>query len=163
MTVVRELHPDNQGLDLRHLVIIIIVVITMICSLFFIITIVNNFHHMLTILGPSPMALFTAEAESIGRERLEVRPSHLLSSSVSTLTICTPINAYLCQSFINPCHCIYQSSPCSRALRSQTLRRCSQDELQPSSGRQLQRRSAQISSARWSNNEVKSTFEFHLP
>ena len=114
---------------------------------------------MLTILGPSPMALFTAEAEGIGRERLEVRPSHLLSSSVSTLTICTPINAYLCQSFINPCHCIYQSSPCSRALRSQTLRRCSQDELQPSSGRQLQRRSAQISSARCSNNEVKPNIE----
>ena len=89
---------------------------------------------MLTILGPSPMALFTAEAESIGRERLEVRPSHLLSSSVSTLTICIPINAYLCQSYINPCHCIYQSSPCSRVLRSQTSRRCSQDEPQPSSG-----------------------------
>ena len=80
------------------------------------------------------MALFTAEAESIGRERLEVRPSHLLSSSLSTLTICTPINAYLCQSYINPCHCIYQSSPCSRVLRSQTSRRCSQDEPQPSSG-----------------------------
>ena len=80
------------------------------------------------------MALFTAEAESIGRERLEVRPSHLLSSSVSTLTICKPINAYLCQSYINPCHCIYQSSPCGRILRSQTSRRCSQDEPQPSSG-----------------------------